>query len=398
MPFVNCDGARIYWRADGRPELPPLILVNSLGADHAVWNPVLPGLARYFRVIRLDKRGHGASDAPAGDYSIERLARDVLAVADAAGAARFHYAGLSIGGMIGIWLAANAGERIERLVLTNTSATMDPRSLSDRIAAVRAGGMAAVADAVLGRWFTAAYAARCTEHHATVRETLLSIDPLGYAGCCAAIRDMSIEPLLPTITRPTLVIAGSVDPSTPPEQGRRIAAAIPHARYLELPTAHFSHSEQPARWIDWVVRFLQGNDAPSHPAQRHQQEKRRFDEGLARRKQVLGEGYVQDRLARADAFTATFQDLVTRYAWGEIWTGPIFDDRTRRLLVIAQTVAMGRWEEFRLHVSKGLDAGLEAAELEELLLQSAIYCGVPTANTAFQQADELLRERGSGVV
>jgi alkylhydroperoxidase/carboxymuconolactone decarboxylase family protein YurZ len=106
---------------------------------------------------------------------------------------------------------------------------------------------------------------------------------------------------------------------------------------------------------------------------------------------------VEDRLARADAFTAGFQDLITRYAWGEIWTRPIFDDRTRRLLVIAQTLAMGRWEEFRLHVSKGLDAGLEAAEIEELLLQSAIYCGVPAANTAFHQADELLRERNTGI-
>jgi 3-oxoadipate enol-lactonase/4-carboxymuconolactone decarboxylase len=397
MPFVNCDGARIYWRVDGRPELPPLLLVGSLGSDHAVWNPVMAGLTRYFRVIRMDKRGHGASDAPAGDYSIERLGRDVLAVADAAGLARFSYAGLSIGGMIGMWLGANAGDRIERLVLTNTSAWMDPKGMADRIATVRAQGMQAIADAVIARWFTPTFAARGTEHQATARQTLLAIDPAGYTGCCAAIRDMSIEAQLPGISAPTLVISGTLDPSTPPEQGRRLAAAIPNARYLELPTAHFSHSEQPVRWIDWVVRFLQGDDAPSHAAGRHRSEKRRFDEGLARRKQVLGEGYVEDRLARADAFTAGFQDLITRYAWGEIWTRPTFDDRTRRLLVIAQTLAMGRWEEFRLHVSKGLDAGLEAAEIEELLLQSAIYCGVPAANTAFHQADELLRERNTGI-
>ena len=397
MPFVNCDGTRIYWRVDGKPDLPALVLVGSLGSDHAVWNPVMPALARFFRVIRLDKRGHGASDAPPGDYSLERLGRDVLAVADAAGAPRFHYAGLSIGGMIGMWLGAHAGERLGRLVLTNTAATMDAKAMGERIALVRAQGMQAVAEAVLARWFTPAYAARDTAHRATVRETLLSLDPAGYAGCCAAIRDMALEPLLPGIRTPTLVISGSLDPSTPPEQGRRIAASIPDSRHLELPTAHFSHSEQPARWIDWVVRFLQGNEAPSAPVARHLAEGRRFDDGLARRRQVLGDGMDEDGQARANAFTAGFQDLVTRYAWGEIWTGPVFDDRLRRLLVIAQTVAMGRWEEFRLHVAKGLDAGLEAAEIEELLLQSAIYCGVPAADTAFREADALLRERGTGI-
>lgn len=269
MPFVNCDGARIYWRADGLPELPPLVLVGSLGSDHAVWNPVMAGLTRQFRVIRMDSRGHGASDAPPGDYSLERLGRDVLAVADAAGAPRFHYAGLSIGGMIGMWLGAQAPDRIDRLVLTNTSAWMDAKAMEQRIATVRAEGMRAIADAVIARWFTPGYAARNTEHRATTLATLLAMDPVGYTGCCAAIRDMALEPLLPRIAPATLVIAGSLDPSTPPEMGRRLAAAIPHATCLELPTAHFSHSERPRRWTEWVVRFLQGEDDPSQPAGRH---------------------------------------------------------------------------------------------------------------------------------
>lgn len=266
MPFVHCDGVRIYWRVDGLPERPPLILVGSLGSDHAVWNPVLAGLTRHFRVIRMDSRGHGASDAPPGDYTLERLGRDVLAVADAAGARRFHYAGLSIGGMIGMWLGANAADRIDRLVLTNTSAWMDASAMDARIATVRAQGMDAIAEAVIARWFTPAYAARNTEHRATTLSTLRAMDPVGYAGCCAAIRDMELEPLLPRIGATTLVIAGSRDPSTPPEMGRRLAAAIPHATCLVLPTAHFSHSERPARWTGWVVRFLQGEDDPSGPA------------------------------------------------------------------------------------------------------------------------------------
>lgn len=391
MPFVHCDGARIYWRVDGRPENPPLLLVNSLGSDHAMWAPVLDGLVRAFRVIRMDTRGHGASDAPAGDYTLERLGRDALAVADAAGAARFHFAGVSLGGMTGMWIAAHAPERVDRLVLANTSATVDPTVYDARIAAIRRDGMAAVADAVLGRFFTPGYIARATPHYATVRETLLQTDPGGYTGCCAAIRDMALMPHLPSIRAATLVIAGSFDPATPPDHGHRIAQAIPGASIVELPTAHFSHSERPGRFVDLVVRFLQGSARPALPASRHTHDTLRHDAGLARRKEVLGPAYVEERLARAEPFTAGFQDLITRYAWGEIWTRPVLDDRTRRLLVLAQTLALGRWEEFRLHVAKGLAAELDEAELEELLLMSAIYCGVPCANTAFHHAQELLR-------
>ena len=266
MPFVNSDGARIYWRVDGRPEDPPLLLVGSLGSDHAMWNPVMGALTRSFRVVRIDKRGHGASDAPDGDYRMEQLARDVIAVADHLGLQRFRYMGLSIGAMIGMQLAGTVDGRIERMVLSNTSARVDPGIWAERIGAIRSGGMAAIADAVIGRFFTPAYVARNTEHHATVRQTLLAIEPQGYIGCCTAIRDMRLQPLLPGIAVPTLVVAGSFDPSTPPEEGRWIAQTIPNARYLELPTAHFSPSEEPERFAEATVRFLLGDDEPASVA------------------------------------------------------------------------------------------------------------------------------------
>lgn len=256
MPFTNCGGVRIHWAEDGAPDAPALVLVGSLGSDLHVWDPVVDGLARAFRVIRVDKRGHGRSDAPPGDYTMARLGADVLAVADDAGAARFHYAGVSIGGMIGMWLAQNHPERLGRVVLSNTTAQVDPSGYGERIAAVRERGMAAVADTVIARWFTPGYAERQAAHHEAVRRALLSIDPIGYTGCCAAIRDMTIASGLPGIAAPTLVIAGSLDASTPAEQGRRIAEAIPGARYLELPTPHLSHPELPERFVDEVTRFL----------------------------------------------------------------------------------------------------------------------------------------------
>lgn len=258
MPFAQSDGARIYWRLDGNADKPPLVMVSSLGSDHAMWQPVLEGLTREFQVLRLDKRGHGASDAPAGDYSIAQLGQDVLACADAAGFKRFHYAGLSIGGMIGMWLAQHAAKRLNRIVLSNTAARVDSGLFDERIRLIRDKGMPAIVDAMLGRFFTPAYAARRTAHYGSVRSTLLGIDPQGYAGCCAAIRDMSIAKGLPKVRVPSLVIAGTYDPSTPAARGREIAEAIPGAAYLELPTAHFGHSERPRRWLSASVAFLKG--------------------------------------------------------------------------------------------------------------------------------------------
>lgn len=396
MPFAIRDGVRIYYRIDGRADAPPLIMVGSLGSDHGMWNPVMPGLSNVFRVIRVDKRGHGASDVPTGDYSIEVLGRDVLAVADTLGLQQFLYAGLSIGGMIGIWLAANAPDRVSRLLISNSSADMPRNTFDERITQVLLHGMASVADTLLGRFFTPAYAARRTEHFETVRQTLLAIEPVGYAGCCAAIRDMDLVPLLPRISAPTLVIAGSADPSTPPDMGRRIANAIPRATFTELPSAHFSPSECPARFTTLAVRFLQGHDVvdpEGRPLDMRLHEDERLRLGIQRRKSILGDQYVEAQLQSPDPLVTRFQALSNRYVWGEVWDNPALSDHNKRLVMMALCIGMGRWEEFRLHAGKGLDASLEPAELEAVLLLAAVYCGMPAANTGFFHLLGLLRDR-----
>jgi 3-oxoadipate enol-lactonase/4-carboxymuconolactone decarboxylase len=378
VPFVIRDGARLYWRSDGDPLLPPLLLGNSLGTEHALWAPVIPALQRHFRVLSFDLRGHGASEAPGGEYTIAMLAQDALAVADAAAARRFSYIGISLGGMIGMCLGIYAGDRLEKLVLCNTSAKMPATAWSDRIARVRAGGIAAIADAVLQRWFTARYLARADATFASARAAFLAVDPGGYIGCCAAIRDMDLTPDLASIRTPTLVLTGTHDIAAPKSMGVAIAAAIPGARCIELPIAHLPPPEAPGVFAHTVLEFLLG--AP--PAT----ERDRYDSGLARRREVLGAGYVDQRLKQVTPFNAEFQDLLTRYAWGEMWTRNVLDDRTRRLLVLAMLIAQSRWEEFEMHVKAGLAAELSAAELKEVLLLAAIYCGVPAANTGFQRA------------
>jgi 3-oxoadipate enol-lactonase/4-carboxymuconolactone decarboxylase len=382
MPFIQTDGARLYWRCDGPEHAPALLLSNSIGTDHSLWDPVMPALMRAFRVIRYDARGHGASDAPAGDYSMERLGRDALAIADAAGAKRFHFAGISLGGMVGMWLGANAPERIERMALCNTSPYFGPEAWAGRIAAVRSGGMAAVVDMVMARFFTPAYVKQADARFTSVRRMFLSIDAGGYAGCGAAIRDMDLRPALARIKAPTLVIAGTLDEATPPAQGQAIAQAIPGARYEELRCAHIPTHEAGAALVDRLCGFFL--DAPLGS------ESLRYDRGLARRKEVLGVEYVEERLKNRHPLTDEFQALITRYAWGEMWTRPVFDDRTRRLLVLAMMVGLKSWEEFELHVRAGLEHELSPTELKEVLMLAAIYCGVPAANSAFAHAKKII--------
>jgi len=383
MPFVNLDGVRLYWRADGRGDRPALLLGNSLGTDHALWDTVMPNLLARFRVIRYDMRGHGASDAPAGEYSIERLGRDALAVADAAGAQQFCWAGVSLGGMVGMWLGANAPERVTRLVLSNTGAKLEASGWAERIARVKAQGMAGIVDGVMQRFFTARFIERGDAAFATVRNTFLGLDGGGYCGCCAAIRDMDQTESIRRISAPTLVITGTQDQATPAALGEALAAAIPGARVVSLPVAHIPHLEAGQAFCDVAMRFLLDVEAPIGEAERYRI-------GLERRREVLGHDYVEQRLKQVTPFNAEFQDFITRYAWGELWTRSAFDDRTRRLLVLGMTAALGRWEEFRLHLRAGLEAELTPQDIKELLMEASIYCGVPVGNTGMHHAEEFL--------
>lgn len=387
MPFVIRDGARIHWRSDGDPARPALLLGNSLGSELALWDPVLPALKRHFRVLRFDKRGHGESEAPPGEYAVEALGRDALAVADAAGARRFHYMGISIGGMIGLWLGQNAADRIDRLVLCNTAAKLPSEIWIERIAKVRANGLVAIADAVIDRWFTARYLARNDETLAGIRAAFRAVNADGYVGCCAALRDADLGAGMGAIRLPTLVTTGTHDLAAPKQNGEAIAAAIPGAQLVELPFAHIPISEAPGLFAHTVLRFLVRPQVAT--------ERERYQTGLARRKQALGADYVEERLRQSTPFNAEFQELITRYAWGELWTRDVLDDRTRRMLVLAMTLATGRWEEFQLHARAGLAAELSSVDVKEVLMLSAIYCGVPAANTGFHKAAEILREMSS---
>ena len=389
MAFASRGGARLYWREDGRADGPPILLLNAIGTDMALWDAALPPLARTFRVIRMDTRGHGASDATPGDYDLPGLAGDALAVLDAAGIPKAAVCGLSLGGMIAMTLSLVAPARVSALVAACTSPAMDPGTWEARRRTVLQEGVAAIAEAALSRFFSEAFRNARPEVADTVRAGLLATPAAGYAGCAAAIRDMRLAAALAGITVPTLVIAGSRDVSTPFEgHGERIAAAVPGATSRMLDAGHLACLEAPDAFAGAVRGFLLGIAAdPSLEAAAA----RLYEAGLANRRAVLGDAWVDASLARRTPFTADFQAMITRYAWQEVWGRPGLDHRTRRLLVVATTAALGRWEEFRLHVRAGLGrGGFSGDELKETLMQTAIYAGVPAANTAFAEAQAVI--------
>lgn len=398
MPFVAHDGARLYWRQDGRADRPVLLLLNSIGVDLSLWDTTIPHLLGDFRVLRMDARGHGASDAPTGPYSLAQLAGDAIAVLDAADVSRALVCGVSLGGMTAMQMALDGPDRVAGLVLACTSAAMDPSAWQARIEAAQAGGLGAIADLAMQRFFSAPFSRAHPEIIETRRAALLAMDPEGYAGCCAAIRDMDLLGRLAAIRAPGLVVHGLRDVSTPYEgHGERIVAAMPGAGVAALDTGHLPCLEAPAALAALVVAFhrsMTGADAREGAAATL------YESGLRTRRAVLGDAWVDASLAARSEFNADFQAFITRFAWDGVWNRPGLDHRTRRLLAIAMTASLGRWEEFRLHVRSGLEAhGFTVEELREALIQVAVYAGVPAANTAFAEAGDLVEAwtRGRGL-
>lgn len=257
MPFVDAGGVPIFHRRDGPEDGPVLVLSNSLGTDLEMWAPQLPALSARFRVLRYDSRGHGRSGVPPGPYAIERLGRDALALLDALGLERVSFCGLSMGGMVGQWLGAHAGGRLDRLVLANTSACIGaPEVWNAHIATVRAEGMAAIVPGLIDRWFTKGFQARDPETVARIAATLRATDPEGYVAACAAVRDMDQREAIRAIRVPTLVLAGRHDQATPPEQARLIAERVPGAEPVELDAAHLGNVEAAEAFTGAVLGFL----------------------------------------------------------------------------------------------------------------------------------------------
>lgn len=379
MSRFETAGAALHYQLDGPSGGPVLVLLNALGTTVNLWDVQLPALCRYFRVVRYDHPGHGGSDPSSGPRSVDGLADDLLRMLDGLGIAKVHLCGISLGAMISISIAARFPERVDRLALCCASAPMgSPQSWLDRAASVRAGGLGPISEQLLGRWFRPAYIAARPEVVARFAASLTAVEPQSYAAACEAIAASDQIDQLGAITAPTLVLSGAVDVAAPPSRGLELQAGISKAGMVVLSeAAHLANVEQPEAFTEAVLAHLSGGP---------------WERGLSHRRQVLGDRHVERSLESATSFTVDFQDLITRYAWGEVWSRPGLDRITRRCITIALLVSLGRWEELEMHVRAALVEDLSPHQVAEILLHTAIYCGVPAANSAFDHAQRALTQ------
>jgi 3-oxoadipate enol-lactonase len=257
MPVIEANGCPINVEVEGPEGAPVLILSNSLGTTLHMWDGQVEPFTRHFRLVRFDRRGHGKSGLPKGPYSMEMLGRDVLAIMDALDIRRANWCGLSMGGMEGMWLGANAPERFERLVLSNTSSYFpDKKGWNDRLALVRDNGVALFAPLNMERWFTKGFRERDPKAIERMMEMFAATPLDGYLACAEAVRDMDHRDLLPRIKIPTLVIIGRHDPATTPDAGEYIYKHIPGAAHFMIDAAHISNVEQPQQFNEGVLGFL----------------------------------------------------------------------------------------------------------------------------------------------
>jgi len=257
LPIIEVLGERFHCRVDGPAGAPVVVLSNSLGTNLSMWDAQMPGLTARFRVMRYDTRGHGSSVISPEGYAIDTLGRDVLGLLDALNIPRAHFCGLSMGGAVGMWLAVNAPERIDRLVLADTAGKFGTaEKWNARIEAVRRGGLGAIADGVLEGWFTPRFRERAPEAVARLRQMLLAAPIEGYLASCAAVRDADLRNAIDRIACPTLVIVGTHDVPTPPAEARALAERIAGARCVELDAAHISNVEAAERFTAELVAFL----------------------------------------------------------------------------------------------------------------------------------------------
>ncbi|MGP4000232.1 bifunctional 3-oxoadipate enol-lactonase/4-carboxymuconolactone decarboxylase PcaDC [Streptomyces sp. 8N706] len=417
-------------RFDGPQDAPVLVLGPALGTTWHMWDRQVPELSRHWRVLRYDLPGHGGAPAHPAP-SVTDLVDRLLATLDELGIERFGYAGCSLGGAVGAELALRHPQRLAALALVSAAARFGSADEHrQRGVIVRTNGLDPVARSVPERWFTPAFAAAQQAISDWSVQMVRTTDPGCYIASCEALASFDVRGDLSRIGVPTLVLAGSEDRITSPADARVLVAGIPDARLALVPaTSHLAPVEQPAAVTDLLVRHFTTSwqdpvsaitaaapkpvltstppqavpgqptgpvaeigsaEVPPEVAAAGRPDP--YDAGMQVRRAVLGDAHVDRAAAAADDFTGDFQEFITRYAWGEVWTRPGIDRRTRSVVTLTALVAGGHLDELAFHTRAALRNGLTPAEIKEVLLQTAVYCGVPAANSAFRVAQKVIRQ------
>ena len=416
QPAIRCT---IEPAASGDADAPLIVLGPSLGTTADVWASVVPALAATHRVLRFNLPGHGFSPRAREPFSVEEIADAVVGLVDSIGAGTFHYAGISLGGAIGLALAVNHPGRLASLAVICSGARVgSAEAWNDRAAGVRASGTPSLVAGSAVRWFAPDFLSRDPAAGSHALDQLLGVDDESYALACEALAVFDQTEAVTGIRRPVLCVSGEFDTVTPTAQLEELAGRIPGAQAVVIAgAAHLPSLERPvevgALLAEWVSEASRRAAAPvpatgaaraafgsaaarpteaAEPPPAGRTAAAAYADGMLVRRAVLGDAHVDAATAAITPETAVFQDFITRYAWGEVWTRPGLDRRTRSFVTIAALVTGGHEAELAMHVRAALTNGLSRAEISEAILHTAIYAGVPAANTAFGVARETFAE------
>lgn len=388
MRFLSLHQRRIAWRLTGAEAAPLLILAHPLGMHQGIWDELLPHLLPHFRLLSWDLPGHGASAPIQHAIALKTLADDAVALADAIGAERFYFVGTSIGAAIGQTLLQYYPQRLKRLMLTSTGATIaTPQDWHERAERVRREGLASLADTLAARWFSPATQATCPDLIEGWTAQLARSDGESYARLCEALADFStsrddLEEKLP----PLALLGGMEDVATPPAGLKALGRLLDDAPVTLLEDiGHVPAVEAPEALARHLHQALRSSERPTG-------EGIGFETGLEVRRRVLGPDHVARSLAAATDLDMPFQSLITRTAWGELWGDETLSVTQRSMITLAILAALGRDGELALHLKTAHRTGVTVEELRQVLMHVATYAGVPAANHAFS----LARQHGWG--
>ncbi len=381
-------GVGLAYKIQGTPNSPVLILSNSLGSEMMMWDKLIPYLLPYFRVLQYDARGHGGSknNINSEGYSIALLGNDVINLMNELNIETAYFCGLSMGGLIGQWLGINHPNRFKKIVLSNTGAKIgNDERWNGRIETIAKHGMKAIVDDTMERWFTVDFRKQNPERVAKTHAMFLRSDVQGYSNCCCAIRDADFREKLDILSVETLVITGDEDPVTNIEQAEFLVNRIPNATLKVLHARHLAATELPKEYAEVLISFFISPSGGKGAT---------FDRGMHVRRTVLGDAHVDHANTKINDFNVDFQSFITNYAWGEIWTRPNLSKHNRSLITMAMLIALNRPAELKIHFKAAFNNGVTVDEIKEVIMQSALYCGLPAANEAIHAAEEVIKELG----
>jgi len=375
---------------------PLLVLGPGIGtAVEPLWGKTAQLLAKDYEIIGYDLPGHGRSEPSTQQWSLDDLANAVarLAVKTKGDSDRaVYFAGVSLSGAVAQRLAALHGDKFDRIAMVCSSPKFGTREgWEERAEFVSQAGTPAMVEGSAKTWFAEGFIDNHPTESTALLHSLQNADRFSYAHAALALADFDMSDELANISTPMLALAGSVDPVSPPEHARTVAAAVQDGQAAVLDNvAHQAPTEDPEGTAYFLHAFFSGQQV-EHPAE-DQRISEIYDAGMVVRREVLSDAHVDRATANADEFTEDFQEFITRYAWGTIWTRPGLDRRMRSAVTITAMVAGKYWDELAMHVKAARRNGLTVDEIKEILLQTAIYCSVPAANVAFSVAKDALAE------